>query len=115
MRGPDGLILATGHFDQAHGAPAGIQKLTTAVMAELDAIDQRLREIKEPVHLFRAVKGRVYHASTKPVRADHIERGQVEAVCGARFDRWYTFGPLDRQPTCDKCRAILAVRKESNA
>ena len=116
MFDPQGLIQAGGNFDHAHGAPAAIQKLTTAVTAELDAIDRRIR-LASPtlvvpaslpgILLFRAVKGRVYHG-TDQEELDHAH-GTAIAICGAEFEHWYDYRGRGA-PTCPKCRAILADR-----
>lgn len=64
----------------------------------------------EKFYLFRAVKGRVYHQSDTLVRSDR-EDGEAVAVCGARFEHWYQYGVAGREPTCPKCRRVLAKRK----
>ena len=69
--------------------------------------------MSDRIYLFRAVKGRVYHASDTPPVIHGRPEGIV-AICGARFDFWYPWGPGE-EPTCPGCRKELQRRADLEA
>jgi hypothetical protein len=65
--------------------------------------------MSDRIYLFRAVKGRVYHASDTPIEIHGRPEGVI-AICGASFQYWYPW-EHSGDPTCPRCRKILDARK----
>lgn len=57
-------------------------------------------------YFFVAFRGRVVHESEAPI--DRNKR--TVAICGAAFPRRCRDYPYDSEPSCPKCRKVLADR-----